>query len=232
MQFKFQSKAWILKVWSRDLQSSLKLFQGSASKTIFIIIMSFGFFSLILFQALQSSCPVVHWMYMRNQVTSVELCGSRWLHRKRLNSSPSPNTPNLWNNFLWKNTCKLVEQLLHSHQAKEKKSHIEQVRKAENQFYHNFPLFHPWQQSMIREGIHELGALHTWGVKCSYPTLGNPSFETCTQSMWLSKKWGSPPWDPKSCTEPHLKDSPEGQRPPGGIIFVLSLKASGCHFVP
>ena len=60
MQYKFQSKAWILKAWSRDLQSTLKLSQGSASKTTFIIIMSFAFFSLILFQALQSSFPVVH----------------------------------------------------------------------------------------------------------------------------------------------------------------------------
>ena len=103
---------------------------------------------------------------MRNQVPSVESCSSRWPLRKLLNSPPSPSTPNLCNNFLWKKTCKLVEQLLHSHLAKEKKSHTELVWEAENQFCHNLPLFHPWQQPMIGRGFMnlELCTSEEWSV--------------------------------------------------------------------
>ena len=72
--------------------------------------------------------------YMRNQVPSIKPRGSRWLLRKLLNSPPSPNTPNLRNDFLLKKTWKLAE---HHIRQRRKKATLKRVREAENQSYYN-----------------------------------------------------------------------------------------------
>lgn len=142
MEYKSQSKAWILKVWwSRNPWPSLKPSQGSASKSIFIIITSFAFFSLILFQVLQSSCPVVLWHMMLQQTQKCIweikcLLLSHVVRDGCLGSSWTHLLPRIRKDFLLKETCKLAE---HHIRQRRKKATLKRVREAENQSYYNTP---------------------------------------------------------------------------------------------